>query len=566
MSETAGVWGSVPPADRSVVDSAEEEDVMNWWRFSAGVVALVAMVLVIHVACSAGGSEGTRTPLDDTPRNPEPIEVVAVDGMATLTVPAGSAPAGYTFTITDITESADLVSVGPVYHIQPSGTQFATPVTLTVKLPFDPEDIWVDLRGEDFSLARLAGDRWIPLETTYDPVSQTLSAQITHLSGYGIAPNHTPVNYQVDDHHPYWLWADHWRGHVWTQKIASEGSYSPQFPHLYETVISFFGEEEPVMPTSPTRVIFSWPQTDPHRGSIYWQGSLGVRGSAAYSKSQNPSPDYSCGYPTVSIIQNLEAPNRSDGFGEFELDPRRKLTIELAASLSGGRYFVTAFAADDAYLPGWIRVQCLDEHATILADQEHPIEVHWGVNTDPHGNSLPSSRQFLTDQQTRPPVPPVTMDFDQWTFAPEYDRPEWSAEFLAHLQSRDYHVKRTFWEEIDQKCDAGDLSGISCKAATKTLSKYDETIASWSDDCERIQHLMLEEGAKPLLRNSRVYDAYIVAGPVPFCKFVHRLLLSYIPIMPAGSITQFYQRLPYELQKLYPIAALDALFGVSMLP
>ena len=87
------------------------------------------------------------------------------------------AAAGHAFAISDITESSGLVSVGRVYFIQPSPTQFASPVTLSVTLPVDPEDIWVELRGEDLSLARLCGDRWEPLETTYDPITRTLSAQ-----------------------------------------------------------------------------------------------------------------------------------------------------------------------------------------------------------------------------------------------------------------------------------------------------------------------------------------------------------------------------------------------------
>ena len=165
---------------------------MNWWRFGAGIVVVTALGVAMLAGCSAESAGGTGPPANETPRNPDPIDVVSVDGMAALSVPAGAAPAGYTFAISDITETAGLVSVGPVYSIEPSPTQFATPVTLSVTLPIDPEDIWVELRGADLSLARLTGVRWEVLETTYDPATRTLTAQITHLSSFGVSPDPRP--------------------------------------------------------------------------------------------------------------------------------------------------------------------------------------------------------------------------------------------------------------------------------------------------------------------------------------------------------------------------------------
>jgi hypothetical protein len=107
---------------------------------------------------------------------------VSSDTGVTLVVPAGALSALTTITVTQLVvppppEAGGVAS--PVFEFGPPGTQFQAPVTITLPVPTGLDGAsaviyWSDSTGN-----------YQPLITTYDPATNTVSAQVTHFSlGY----------------------------------------------------------------------------------------------------------------------------------------------------------------------------------------------------------------------------------------------------------------------------------------------------------------------------------------------------------------------------------------------
>ena len=109
--------------------------------------------------------------------------VASSDGALQVAIPAGALSSDVTVTIVP-TPPPGSGSVGTVYEIGPTGTQFAIPVTLT----FDYGA--TNVAGTDPSMLRVAtyaGGSWEILSgASLDMQAQTVSGTTMHLSPYGI--------------------------------------------------------------------------------------------------------------------------------------------------------------------------------------------------------------------------------------------------------------------------------------------------------------------------------------------------------------------------------------------
>lgn len=486
--------------------------------------------------------------------------VVSSDGLLVLDIPAGALPQGVDIRMTDVTDEVELMAVGRAYRIEPSGTVFSEPARLSLTLPFDPTEAWVDLGGADLVLARLEDGRWQELETTWDAASITLSAEVDRLSQFGPTTAAPTIAYRVGDKHPWWLWADRWQGHVWSQFEEEEGVVTPFQPHLRSMSIAYFGEHRPSWPLVAMPVIFEGREPDAGTGTVRWGASPGVVGRFRLMSSTQPVDEIPCeeGAVAHAIVNTV---GDREGFADFPVGNDRYVELTMQSVPDAARYGFEAWPASDTHVPSRTEVMC------VMGDELFPYgsfpsttAVEWGAGTPEAGVPFPGLHELLTGVDVRPTAPPVTTDMARWTFAPEHDWAMWRAEYMAHLQSGPYGLRVSYWEYLLTECEAGRTSGIFCRAARRALNNHEEVLAAWEADCARLQGLLLDAEVAPILEHTVVFDDAVVAGPTAFCIRVHRLLFSFIPHMPAGSHAVFRSRLTYEMRRLYPLSALQALF------
>ena len=149
---------------------------------------------VLTASCSASSSKavaGAGGGTDAGPGSPASASigtsggtVTTSDGSATLTVPAGAVSATTAITITPSTLTVP-GAVGQVWEIGPTGTQFATPVTLTLAYT-DAE-----LGGKpaaDFAVSTVVGSGWQPIAAgVVNTAAHVITGQTTHLSPYALS-------------------------------------------------------------------------------------------------------------------------------------------------------------------------------------------------------------------------------------------------------------------------------------------------------------------------------------------------------------------------------------------
>lgn len=119
---------------------------------------------------SAGGTIGTTT------------------STVRLTVPAGALATATTLTVepTEDPVGNEHLVAGTSYEFGPDGTQFAQPVTLTLK--YDPAKLPAGASPASLRIAKYTGDRWtiIDEDASVDAASGTVSASIHSFSSYAV--------------------------------------------------------------------------------------------------------------------------------------------------------------------------------------------------------------------------------------------------------------------------------------------------------------------------------------------------------------------------------------------
>jgi hypothetical protein len=143
-------------------------------------VVVACMVLTVgSLHCSSTSKTGTSTGASQT-IGPAGGKLTSADGAWDLTVPANALPSSTTITVKPTSVTG---AIGTAYELEPSGTTFAVPVTMTFHYGT------ADLGGApaDAVVAAVFGDGgWTALDGyTLDTTAKTVSGTTTHLSTYG---------------------------------------------------------------------------------------------------------------------------------------------------------------------------------------------------------------------------------------------------------------------------------------------------------------------------------------------------------------------------------------------
>lgn len=155
--------------------------------FYPAVIIVTAIALLI--GCGGGGGSGSSG--DTSPPVSPASQVIGAsggtlstaDGALVIQVPAGALTSDVTLTAAPITASASR-AVGQTWRIEPEGTTFATPVTITFK--------YTDamLKGkppENLKIAyQSAGASWTSLTPTLDKTAKTVSVTSSHFSDWSM--------------------------------------------------------------------------------------------------------------------------------------------------------------------------------------------------------------------------------------------------------------------------------------------------------------------------------------------------------------------------------------------
>jgi hypothetical protein len=111
--------------------------------------------------------------------------VTTPDGVV-LDIPAGALATDTTIRIVRVTDNAPTDVVGPVFDLQPDGTQFAKPVRLTLR--YDP--LAPNATAPNLALATRVGSEWSGQGfALVDTGSHQVSGYITHFSLWAIVPS-----------------------------------------------------------------------------------------------------------------------------------------------------------------------------------------------------------------------------------------------------------------------------------------------------------------------------------------------------------------------------------------
>lgn len=142
-------------------------------------------------AVERASADGSGT-LDSEPQ-PDSVASVVIgpaggavkspDGLFELVVPSGALVKTILFSVTPT--SAPPGNLGPAYDIGPTGTVFEKEVILRAYYAGFPLG---SLPPDAITLGTVSGGKWKPISSAVDQAQQRLTAEIDHLSIYGILP------------------------------------------------------------------------------------------------------------------------------------------------------------------------------------------------------------------------------------------------------------------------------------------------------------------------------------------------------------------------------------------
>ena len=159
---------------------------------TSGQVTAVAAGSATITASSEGKSGTAAVTVADGGQIPVTGGTVqAAGGAVKIVIPAGAVPAPVSVTVAPATRpTAELVPgayavVGTSYTFGPTGTTFASPVTVTVT--YDPTKLPVWAIPSDLALYHFTGGAWVKLPNlVVDPVARTVSAQASSFSPFTV--------------------------------------------------------------------------------------------------------------------------------------------------------------------------------------------------------------------------------------------------------------------------------------------------------------------------------------------------------------------------------------------
>jgi hypothetical protein len=142
-------------------------------------------VLLLFAAC---GGDTSGPEADPEVVGPAGGTVQAASGAVTFNVPAGAVPANVRLTAAPAPDPAptDKTIPGTVYNFGPSGTQFATPITVALK--YNPEQLPAGTLPSQLTVSRFQDGKWVPVTTpvTVDSITREVRVQLSSFSMYAV--------------------------------------------------------------------------------------------------------------------------------------------------------------------------------------------------------------------------------------------------------------------------------------------------------------------------------------------------------------------------------------------
>jgi hypothetical protein len=152
-------------------------------RVGFGTLAATSLGALLAAGCGGGHPPAATGPTASAVVGTAGGTVMTADGALKVAIPAGALPADVTVTVTP-TSAPGGGAVGTVYEIGPTGTQFSSPVTLS--LHYDSANLNGASEGS-LRVATFAGGSWqILAGAAVDTSTKTVTGTTTHLSPYGI--------------------------------------------------------------------------------------------------------------------------------------------------------------------------------------------------------------------------------------------------------------------------------------------------------------------------------------------------------------------------------------------
>jgi hypothetical protein len=152
-------------------------------RFGFGSLFATWIGVLLATGCGGGHAPAATGPTSSSVVGASGGTVATADGALTVVIPAGALAANVTVTVTP-TSSPGAGALGTVYELGPSGTQFSSPVTLS--LHYDSANLNGVSEGS-LRLATFAAGNWqILAGAAVDTSAKTVTGTTTHLSPYGI--------------------------------------------------------------------------------------------------------------------------------------------------------------------------------------------------------------------------------------------------------------------------------------------------------------------------------------------------------------------------------------------
>ncbi len=163
---------------------------MKPWLQRLGRLSLVPVLVAGLSYCGGGDGDGngpTAPPPDPQVVGPAGGTVTFLNGAVRITVPAGALSGDVRLTAAATTNfpASVLVLSGSTIDLGPTGTTFATPVTVTVA--YDPNSLPAGVNESELRLRKVIGNEWEDAGNSSPNVSaNTVTASLSSFSVYGV--------------------------------------------------------------------------------------------------------------------------------------------------------------------------------------------------------------------------------------------------------------------------------------------------------------------------------------------------------------------------------------------
>ncbi len=331
----------------------------------------------------------------------------------------------------------------------------------------------------------------------------------------------------MDDHTPWWLWADRWKG---------------DFAYEEETQATGFVEASTAV--SGNLVL---DHREVEGCTVTW---VGKQSNTATIDSRAVG-----GMDEQNEVTRLHGSSSSSLKGSFRLSPRSGLVISMerdaykvslstaAGETVKGSSSMTAGVDMSGYSQetGWedggqSEIGFAQEGSKKIPENRGPIEDRVG---EQQGASDASYQSEL-----------------RWVLEPEHDVEMWVYRYTGMLES---NWKR-FVEQQQAtlaRCEAGEFEGTPCRAARANLERSDERVARLADDCRRILEKLLRAECPGFARGMRrtisawSFEQAVCSSPATTCDVIHRHVWDHLDSTRTGDDIVHYNALPNHLHCLY---------------